>query len=58
MDKCCEEKEQRTSAMDLKVVLTASEDWANGCVIQSIQGGDEGVSTLGPGTGAGDKVAR
>ena len=44
--------------MDLKVVYMASENWANGPVIQNILGGDEGVSTQGPGSGAGDKVAR
>ena len=44
--------------MDLRVVLTVSENWANGCVIQSILGGDEGVSTQGSGTETGDKVAR
>ena len=41
--------------MDLKVVYMASENWANGPVIQNILGGDEGVSTQGPGTGAGPR---
>ena len=37
--------------MGLRAVLTASENWANGRVIQRILGGVESASTQGPGTG-------